>query len=149
MRRRLVPGVNKQTIENAGNLPEQRPDPFRALWNLDVKELLNCERVAKLVCHWEGVGVIGITQYTGAYSWKHSPDGQSKAGLECKFCTRSTSLCLCAEDRCALEESQLSTVDNPGQPRTGSARRISSPLSSKMSLSTPCAAGCWGLEGWK
>ena len=28
---------------------------------------------------------------------------------------------------------------------TGSARRISSPLSSKISRSTPCAAGCWGL----
>jgi hypothetical protein len=58
MRRRLVPGVNKQTIENTGNLAEQRPDPFRALWDLNVKELLNCERVAELVCHWEGVRVI-------------------------------------------------------------------------------------------
>jgi hypothetical protein len=143
MRRRLVPGVNKQTIENAGNLPEQCSDPFRALWNLNVKELLNSERVAELVCHWEGVGVIiGITKYTnGAYSSKHSPDGQSKAGLGCKFCTQSSFLCLCARDRCALEESQLSTVDNPEQPRTGSARRISSPLSSKISLSTPYAAG--------
>ena len=51
MRRRLVPGINKQTIEDTGNLPEQRSDPFRALWNLNVKELLNCKRVAKLVCH--------------------------------------------------------------------------------------------------
>lgn len=30
---------------------------------------------------------------------------------------------------------------------TGSARRISSPLSSRISRSTPCAAGCWGLCG--
>jgi hypothetical protein len=58
MRRRLVPGVNKQTIENAGNLAEQRPDPFRALWDLNVKELLNCKRVAELVCHWKSVRVI-------------------------------------------------------------------------------------------
>ena len=92
MRRRLVPGVNKQTIESAGNLPERRPDPFRVFWNLNVKELLDCERVAELVCHWEGVGVIGTTQYTGTYSRIHSPDGRSKAGLECKLCTQSTSL---------------------------------------------------------
>jgi hypothetical protein len=63
MRGRLMPGVNKQqTIENAGDLPEQRSDPFRALWDLNVKELLNCERIAKFVCHWGSVRVIlGVT----------------------------------------------------------------------------------------
>jgi len=30
--------------------------------------------------------------------------------------------------------------------RTGSARRISSPFSSRIRRSTPCAAGCWGLH---
>jgi hypothetical protein len=56
MRRHLVPAFkNKHTIENTGNFPEQSSDPFRAFWNLDVQKLLHCERVAKLVCHWEFV----------------------------------------------------------------------------------------------
>lgn len=57
-----MPGANKQTIENAGDLAEQRSDPLCALWNLNVKELLNCERVAEFICHWESVRVmLGIT----------------------------------------------------------------------------------------
>jgi hypothetical protein len=49
--------LNKHTVENAGNFPEQRLNTFRAFWNLDVEKLFNCERAAKLVCHWEGVRV--------------------------------------------------------------------------------------------
>ncbi len=52
----------KRTIKNSGNLAEERSNPFRALWDLNVKELLDSKRVAEFVCHWGSCeGLMDIT----------------------------------------------------------------------------------------
>jgi len=50
-----VPALIKHTIEDTGDFPEQRSDPLRTFWNLDVEELLNRKRVTEFICHWESV----------------------------------------------------------------------------------------------
>ena len=44
-------GREEHTVQDAGDLAEQCSDPFGALRNLDVEELLNGKRETLFVCH--------------------------------------------------------------------------------------------------
>ena len=93
----------EHTIQDAGDFAEQCSDPFGALRNVDVKELLNGKRKTLFIGHYSQRGERESARKSVAstYSWRHSRNGQSMAMLGYMSCIQSAFPTRDEANRCA------------------------------------------------
>lgn len=128
----------RHTTKDTRNFAEQSTNPFGTLGNLNVEKLFYCERVAKFIGHWNEVTCYPSSPFVTISLTHRNVVESIKVGKSLNICLILDQFFSSAvEEANMLKEKSATRSDTRTELHTGSARKISSPFSSKIIRSTP------------